>query len=116
VSEGRRRSGVAITRGQVWLAALDPTTGSEIQKTRPCLIVSPPEMNDALPTVIAAPMMTGNRLAPSRVPVHFRGRSGLILLEQVRALDKRRLVRQLGSVGSDTVSITLARLREIFEE
>lgn len=116
VNQNRGSSGLAITRGQVWLAALDPTIGSEIQKTRPCLIVSPPEMNDRLPIVIAAPMTTGNRPAPSRIPVRFQGRSGLILLEQIRALEKRRLTRRLGTISRDTLSRTLATLREIFEE
>jgi mRNA interferase MazF len=103
-------------RGEVWLAALDPTVGSEIQKARPCLIVSPPEMNDRLPVIIAAPMTTGSRPAPSRISVRFQDRSGLILLEQIRALDKRRLIRQLGTIDRDTLSATLATLREIFEE
>jgi mRNA interferase MazF len=116
VSQNRGSSGPAIPRGEVWLAALDPTIGSEIQKTRPCLIVSPPEMNDRLPTVIAAPMTTGNRPAPSRIPVRFQGRSGLILLEQIRALDKRRLIRRLGAIGRDSLTRTLATLREMFEE
>ena len=116
VSQNRGSSGLAIMRGEVWLAALDPAIGSEIQKTRPCLIVSPPEMNDRLPTIIAAPMTTGSRPAPSRILVRFQGRSGLILLEQIRALDKRRLIRRLGTIGRDTLSRTLATLRELFEE
>jgi mRNA interferase MazF len=111
-----RGSGLGITCGEVWLAALDPTIGSEIQKTRPCLIVSPPEMNDRLPTIIAAPMTTGSRPAPSRIPVRFHGRSGLILPEQTRALDKRRLIRRLGTISRNTQSRTLATLREMFEE
>ena len=111
-----RGGGLGIRCGEVWLAALNPTIGSEIQKTRPCLIVSPPEMNDRLPTIIAAPMTTGSRPAPSRIPVRFQGRSGLILLEQIRALDKRRLIRRLGTVGRDRLSATLATLREMFEE
>jgi mRNA interferase MazF len=116
VTQNRGSSGLAITRGEVWLAALDPTIGSEIQKTRPCLIVSPPEMHGRLPTIIAAPMTTGSRSAPSRIPVRFQGRSGLILLEQIRAVDKRRLIRRLGTIGRDTLSATLATLREMFEE
>jgi mRNA interferase MazF len=116
VSQNRGSSGLTLKRGEVWLAALDPTIGSEIQKTRPCLIVSPPEMNDRLPTIIAAPMTTGSRPAPSRILVRFQGRSGLILLEQIRALDKRRLIRRLGTIGRDTLSRTLATLREMFEE
>ena len=107
---------LAIRRGEVWLAALDPTIGSEIQKTRPCLIVSPPEMNDRLPVIVAAPLTTRSRPAPSRIPIRFQGRSGLILLEQIRALDKRRLIRRVGIIGRGTLSATLATLREMFEE
>jgi mRNA interferase MazF len=116
VSPNRGSTGRAIARGEVWLAALDPTIGSEIQKTRPCLIVSPPEMNDRLSTIIAVPMTTGGRPAPSHIRVRFRGRSGLVLLEQIRALDRRRLIRRLGIVGRGTLSATLATLREIFED
>ena len=116
MSQNRGSRGLGITRGEVWLAALDPTIGSEIQKARPCLIVSPPEMNDRLPTIIAAPMTTGSRPAPSHIPVRFQARSGLILLEQIRALDKRRLIRRLGTVDRDRLSATLATLREMFEE
>jgi mRNA interferase MazF len=116
VSQNRGSGGLAITRREVWLAALDPSIGSEIQKTRPCLIVSPLEMNDRLPTIIAAPMTTGNRPAPSRIRVRFQDRSGLILLEQVRAVEKRRLIRRLGTISRDILSRTLATLREMFEE
>lgn len=116
VSQNRGSSGLAITRGQVWLAALDPTIGSEIQKTRPCLIVSPPEMNNRLPTIIAAPMTTGSRPAPSRIPVRFQGRSGLIVLDQIRTIARQRLVRRLGTVGVETLRTTLAVLREMFDE
>jgi mRNA interferase MazF len=103
-------------RGDVWLAALDPTIGSEIRKTRPCLVVSPPEMNARLLTIMAAPMTTGSRPAPSRIPVVFQGRAGLILLDQLRAIDRLRLVRRLGAVPREALSRTLATLREIFEE
>ncbi len=107
---------VAVVRGDVWLAALDPTVGSEIQKTRPCLIVSPPEMNERLHTVLAAPLTTGSRPAPCRIAVVFQGRDGLVLLDQLRALDKRRLIRRLGTVPPQTLRLTLAVLREMFEE
>jgi mRNA interferase MazF len=113
-SHGRERS--LIKRGEVWLAALDPAIGSEIQKTRPCLIVSPPEMNDRLRTIMAAPLTTGSRPAPCRVRVIFQGRAGLILADQLRTLDKTRLIRRLGAVSSETLALTLATLREIFEE
>ena len=107
---------VRVHRGQIWLAALDPTVGSEIQKTRPCVIISPGEMHDFLRTVMVAPMTTGSRPAPYRVPIRFRRRDGLILLDQVRTLDKQRLVRRLGSLTSHTLNATLAILREMFSE
>ena len=106
----------AVARGEVWLAALDPTVGSEIQKTRPCIVVSPPEMHDHLRTVTVAPMTTGSRPAPFRVAVRFEGRAGLILLDQLRTLDKKRLMRRLGAVERVTLRTTLARLRDVFAE
>ena len=72
-----------VTRGDIWLAALDPTLGSEIQKTRPCMVISPPEMNDHLRTAIVAPMTTGSRPAGFRVGITFQGKTGLLLLDQV---------------------------------
>ena len=106
----------AVNRGEIWLAVLDPTVGSEIRKTRPCVIVSPPEMHDFLRTVTVAPMTTGSHQAPYRMPVRFRGKDGLILLDQMRTLDKQRLVRRLGAVSGNTLRLTLAALREMFEE
>ena len=106
----------AVTRGDVWLAALDPTVGSEIQKTRPCVIISPPEMHDHLRTVVVALMTTGSRPAPFRIPVGFEQENGFILLDQVRTLDKQRLVRRLGAVERETLAVTLARLRDMFED
>ncbi|MDW6025957.1 type II toxin-antitoxin system PemK/MazF family toxin [Mesorhizobium sp. BAC0120] len=105
-----------VKRGDVWLAALDPTVGSEIQKTRPCVIVSPPEIHDHLRTVIAAPMTSGSRQAGFRVPVRFNGVEGLILLEQSRALDKRRLVKHLGEVPDAVLKRVLRTLREMYAE
>jgi mRNA interferase MazF len=105
-----------VSRGEVWLATLDPTQGSEINKTRPCLVVSPPELHDHLRTVTVAPMTTGSRPAPFRVPVRFGGKSGLIVLDQIRTLDKSRLIRRLGAVTRPTLTATLAVLRELFEE
>ena len=105
-----------IRRGEIWLAALDPTIGAEIQKTRPCVVVSPPEMHDFLRTVTAAPMTNGSHPAPYRIPLRFRGKEGLILLDQMRTLDKQRLVRRLGAVSGSTLRLTLAALREMFEE
>jgi mRNA interferase MazF len=109
-------SAAAIARGEIWLAALDPTIGAEIQKTRPCVVISPPDMHDFLRTVMVAPMTTGSRPAPYRIPLRFRGKEGLILLDQMRTLDKQRLVRRLGAVSTGTLRQTLAALREMFEE
>lgn len=105
-----------VKRGDVWLAALDPTVGSEIQKARPCLIISPPEIHDHMRTVIVAPMTSGSRPAGFRVSVLFQGVNGLILLEQSRALDKGRLVKRLGQVPHDVLTETLRTLRELYEE
>jgi mRNA interferase MazF len=105
-----------VNRGEIWLAALDPTQGSEIQKTRPCLVISPAELHDYLRTVTVAPMTTGSRPAPFRVPVMFEGKQGLILLDQIRTLDKTRLIRRLGSAPPPVLRATLVGLRELFEE
>ncbi|PZR95966.1 MAG: growth inhibitor PemK [Stutzerimonas stutzeri] len=105
-----------VKRGEIWLAALDPTIGSEIQKTRPCLIISPPEIHDHLRTVIVAPMTSGSRPAGFRVPVQFQGVDGLILLEQSRALDKQRLRKKLGSVSDATLGQVLQILRELYAD
>jgi mRNA interferase MazF len=106
----------AVRRGEIWLAALDPTIGAEIQKTRPCVIVSPPELHEFLRIVTVAPKTTGSRPAQYRIPLRFHGKDGLILLDQLRTLDKRRLVHRLGAVTGKTLRLTLAALREMFEE
>lgn len=105
-----------VTRGEIWLVALDPTAGSEIRKTRPCLVVSPPEMHDHLRTAIVAPMTTKSHPAPFRIPVTHAGRRGLILLDQIRAVDKVRLIQRLGGVSANTLRQTLATLREVFAD
>ncbi len=105
-----------VKRGDVWLVNLDPTVVSEIQKTRSCMVISPPEMHDHLRTVIVAPITTGNRPAPFRIPVRFARKDGLILLDQIRTIDKVRLVRRLGSVLPATLTATLATLAEIFAD
>ena len=105
-----------VRRGEIWLAALDPTIGLEIQKTRPCVIISPPETHDFLRTVTVAPMTTGSRPAPYRIPVRFQRKDGLILLDQMRTLDKQRLVRRQGAVSGSTLRAALAAMREMFEE
>ena len=104
-----------VKRGEVWLAALDPTVGSEIQKARPCLVVSPDELNAHLRTVIVAPMTTGSRPAPFRIPVQFKGKAGLVLTEQVRTVDRRRLVSRQGRIDKAALQATLRILQELFE-
>ncbi len=108
-------SEAVVKTGEVWLARLDPTVGSEIQKTRPCVVISPAEMHDHLRTVIVAPMTTGSRSAGFRIAVTFQGKSGLILLDQIRALDKLRLVKKVGSIHSATLEKTLRTLQIVFE-
>jgi mRNA interferase MazF len=105
-----------VKRGEIWLVDLDPTVGSEIQKTRPCVVISPPEMHDHLRTAIVAPMTTGNRPASFRIPVRHGGKVGLILLDQICAIDKTRLVKRAGAVAPATLSATLTTLGEIFAD
>lgn len=100
--------------GEIWLAQLDPTVGSEIQKTRPCVVVSPDEMNEHLRTVIVAPMTTGSRPAGFRVSVSFEGKQGLIVLDQIRTLDRQRLVKRLGRLRPTTLATTLQTLQAMF--
>lgn len=102
--------------GEIWLARLDPTVGSEIQKTRPCLIVSPDDMNRHLRTVTILPLTSGSRPAPFRQAVNLDGRDGLLLADQVRTLAHARLVKLLGSVDHATLSAALRILREMFAE
>jgi mRNA interferase MazF len=105
-----------VTRGEIWLVNLDPTIGSEIKKTRPCVVVSPAEMHDHLRTVLVAPMTTADRPAPFRIGGSHAGKKGLILLDQVRAVDKIRLAKKLGSVSSKTLAATLRTLQEVFAD
>src|SRR6266700_197761 len=101
-------------RGEIWLVNLDPTIGSEIRKTRPCVVVSPGEMHDHLRTVIVAPMTTKSRPAPFRIGITHRGQKGLILLDQMRAVDKARLAKKSGVVSAKTLTSTLSTLQEVF--
>ena len=105
-----------VVRGEIWLVNLDPTVGSEIRKSRPCVVVSPSEMHDHLRTVIVAPMTTGSRPAPFRITLTHDGKRGLVLLDQIRTVDKTRLVRKLGTVSAATLRRTLATLQESFAE
>lgn len=99
---------------QVWLVTLDPAQGAEIQKTRPCLVISPDEMNQHLRTVIIAPMTTVIRPYPTRVGVRFQGKQGQVALDQLRAVDRQRLVRKLGKVSAKTAQDVSATPLEMF--
>ena len=102
--------------GDVWLINLDPTVGREIQKTRPCVVVSPPEINEHLSTMLVAPLTSGSRPAPFRVTTIFDDKPGLMLLEQVRVVDRGRLVKKIGQIDRLTLSAALAVLRSLFAE
>lgn len=99
---------------EVWLVTLDPTQGVEIQKTRPCLVVSPDEMNRHLRTVMIAPMTTVTRPYPTRVGVRFQGKQGQVALDQLRAVDRERLVRRLGKVSAKSAQEVSGTLLEMF--
>ena len=103
-----------VSRGEIWLINLDPTIGSEIKKTRPCIVVSPQELNDHLRTVIVVPMTTMGSQAAFRVPITHDGKKGLILLDQIRSIDKSRLVKKIGRSNPKTLSASLSVLQEAF--
>ncbi len=115
--ERRARRGISAVspkRFEVYLVSLDPTLGAEIRKTRPCLIVSPDELNDFLRTVIVAPMTTVPRPYPSRVNVQFHKRAGQVALDQIRTLDKERLLKKLGAISPKEADRVVATLLELF--
>jgi mRNA interferase MazF len=99
----------------VFLVELDPTRGRKIQKTRPCLVVSPDELNHYLHTVVVAPMTTGGHLSPFRVKCQFGGKRGRIVLDQIRTIDRERLRKKLGAVSSAALASALHVLTEMFE-
>lgn len=105
-----------VKRFEVYLVNLDSTTGSEIQKTRPCAVVSPDEMNRHIQTVIAAPMTTKGKKYPTRVQCRFKGKQGQIVLDQIRTVDKSRLVKRLGELKEETQKDVLRVLAEMFAE
>lgn len=103
-------------RFDVYLVNLDPTVGREIKKTRPCLVISPDEMNSHIATVIIAPMTTKGRPYPTRVACEFERKEGQIVLDQIRTVDKTRLVKKLGQINTATQKAVLALLAEMFAE
>jgi len=107
---------MVVQRFDVWLVTLDPTVGSEIRKTRPALVVSPDEMNTHISTVIIAPMTTKGRNYPTRVPCTFQGKTGEVVLDQLRTVDKARLVKRLGRLDAAASDAALAVLAEMFEK
>jgi mRNA interferase MazF len=107
---------MVVKRFEVYLVNLDPTIGREIKKTRPCLIVSPDEMNRHIATVIVAPMTTKGKAYPTRVACNFAGQTGQVVLDQLRTVDKSRLVKRLGRTEQETEQEVLTRLAEMFME
>ena len=108
--------GVVASRFDVFLINLDPTLGKEIQKTLPCVVISPDEMNRHIATVIIAPMTTKSRAYPTRVPCQFQDKAGQIILDQIRTVDKTRLVKKLGQISLIEQKIVLDTLAEMFAE
>ena len=107
---------MVIRRFEVYLVNLDPTVGSETKKIRPCLVVSPDEMNEYIRTMIVAPMTTKGRLYPTRVTCRLQGKQGQVVLDQLRTVDKSRFVKRLGNVSGATQTKVLAALAEMFAE
>jgi mRNA interferase MazF len=103
-----------VTRGDVFLVALDPTLGREIRKTRPCVIVSPDELNGALTTFIVAPLTTGSHPYPFRIACRIAGKSGHVVLDQLRTVDRARLTKKVGRLGPSTLERVLGVLQEMF--
>lgn len=101
-----------VSQGDIYLINLDPTIGHEIKKTRPCVIISPDEMNRNIATVIIAPMTTRSRSYPTRVPLTFQKKKGWIILDQIRTLDKKRLIKKLGKVDH----LTIKKIKSVIKE
>jgi mRNA interferase MazF len=106
---------MVINRFEVYLVNLDPTVGSEIRKTRPCVVISPDEINHNLATAIIAPLTTKGRAYPTRVPCRFKGKHGHVVLDQIRTVDRSRLVKKLGQLDPKTAAAVLDLLRQMFE-
>ena len=104
---------MVIAQYDVFLVALDPTVGHEIKKSRPCVIISPDELNRHLGTVIMAPMTTASRAYPTRIPLTFSGKSGWVVLDQIRTVDKRRLRKRLGKIETKTITAMKSVIQEM---
>lgn len=105
---------IEVHRGDVFLINLDPTIGDEIQKMRPCLVVSPDELNSHMKTHIIAPLTTGSHAYPFRVSCRFQGKQGFVVLDQIRTVDRDRFVRHIGKVAPSVLQACLAVLQEMF--
>ena len=105
---------VVVNRFDVFLINLDPTVGSEIQKTRPCLIISPDEMNRHIRTVIIAPLTTAGKNYPTRVPCEFQRKKGQIVLDQIRTIDKSRLIKKIGTIDPQVQAEVISTLQSMF--
>jgi mRNA interferase MazF len=103
-----------VRRGDVYLVSLNPVRGAEIQKTRPCVVVSPDELNTYLRTFLVVPLTTGGHPYPFRVPCRFEGKTGYVVIDQIRTVDRERLVRRLGKLSPSTLKRVLAILQEMF--
>ena len=106
---------MVVNRFDIYVASLDPTRGSEIKKTRPCIVISPDEINHNINTVIIAPMTSSSKKYPTRVPIEFQGRKGRIVLDQIRTVDKTRLIKKIGRLKKNTYEKVLSILQEMFE-
>ncbi|RZJ61744.1 MAG: type II toxin-antitoxin system PemK/MazF family toxin [Hymenobacter sp.] len=106
---------ITVQRFEVWLVNLDPTQGSEINKTRPCVVISPDELNQFLRTVTIAALTSAQRAYPSRVDCQFQGKAGQIALDHIRSVDKSRLMRKLGTISTATAKEVCGRLAELFQ-
>ncbi|MGZ8843488.1 MAG: type II toxin-antitoxin system PemK/MazF family toxin [Pyrinomonadaceae bacterium] len=105
---------MVVRRFEVYLVTLDPAVGTEIKKTRPCVVISPDEMNRFIGTIIVAPMTTKGRSYPTRVPLKFKGKHGHVVIDQIRTIDKSRLVKKLGRIDNQTQGAVLSILNEMF--
>ncbi len=107
--------GMVIAQYEVYLINLDPTVGHEIKKTRPCLIISPDEMNESIQTFIIAPMTTKSQPYPTRVPIVFEKKNGWIVLDQIRTVDRRRLIKKIGKINKKEIEVVKNVLQEMFD-